>query len=84
MDVVGLIDGEKVQVVNNNNGECLEMYVIEGEWGFGVICFNGVVVWWVQVGDIVIIIVYVWMLEEEVKVYQLKVVFLIDDNWLLG
>ncbi|KGE89190.1 aspartate 1-decarboxylase [Phaeodactylibacter xiamenensis] len=84
MDAAGLIDGEKVQVVNNNNGERLETYVIEGERGSGVICLNGAAARRAQVGDTVIIIAYAWMSEEEAKAYQPKVVFPTDDNRLPG
>ena len=56
MDAANLIEGEKVQVVNNNNGERLETYVIKGERGSGVICLNGAAARKVQPGDIVIII----------------------------
>jgi aspartate 1-decarboxylase len=84
MDAAGLIDGEKVQVVNNNNGERLETYVIEGERGSGVICLNGAAARRAQVGDTVIIIAYAWMSEEEAKAYQPKVVFPADDNRLPG
>lgn len=82
MDAAGLMDGEKVQVVNNNNGERLETYVIEGERGSGVICLNGAAARRAQVGDTVIIIAYAWMSEEEAKAYAPKVVFPDDNNRL--
>lgn len=80
MDAAGLLDGEKVQVVNNNNGERLETYVIEGERGSGVICLNGAAARRAQVGDTVIIIAYAWMSEEEARAYKPKVVFPDESN----
>ena len=58
MDAANLIAGEKVQIVNNNNGERLETYIIKGERGSGCICLNGAAARKVQVGDICIIISY--------------------------
>ncbi len=80
MDAAGLIDGEKVQVVNNNNGERLETYVITGERGSGVICLNGAAARRAQVGDTVIIIAYAWMEEAEARAFEPKVVFPDEDN----
>ncbi|TXB67920.1 aspartate 1-decarboxylase [Phaeodactylibacter luteus] len=82
MEAAGLIDGEKVQVVNNNNGERLETYVITGERGSGVICLNGAAARRAQVGDTVIIIAYAWMEEAEARAFQPKVVFPVDGNLL--
>lgn len=82
MEAAGLIDGEKVQVVNNNNGERLETYVITGERGSGVICLNGAAARRAQVGDTVIIIAYAWMEEDEARAFQPKVVFPVDGNLL--
>ena len=75
MDAAGLIAGEKVQVVNNNNGERLETYVIRGERGSGCICLNGAAARKVQVGDVVIIISYATMDFEEAKTLRPRVVF---------
>lgn len=75
MDAAGMIAGEKVQVVNNNNGERLETYIIRGERGSGCICLNGAAARRVQVGDTVIIISYALMDFEEAKTFQPKVVF---------
>ena len=58
MDAANLIEGEKVQIVNVNNGERLDTYVIEGEFNSGEVCMNGPAARKVQVGDIVIIISY--------------------------
>ncbi|MCO6477468.1 MAG: aspartate 1-decarboxylase [Phaeodactylibacter sp.] len=82
MDAAGLIDGEKVQVVNNNNGERLETYVIPGERGSGTICLNGAAARRAQVGDILIIISYGLMTVEEAKAFQPMVVFPDENNRL--
>ena len=70
MDAANIIEGERVQIVNNNNGERIETYVISGERGSGVICLNGAAARRVQVGDVVIIISYALMSIEEAKKYQ--------------
>ena len=75
MDAANLIAGEKVQIVNNNNGERLETYVIKGERGTGCICLNGAAARKVQVGDICIIISYAMMDFEEAKTFMPTVVF---------
>ena len=75
MDAAGMIAGEKVQEVDNNNGERLETYVIRGERGSGCICLNGAAARKVQVGDTLIIISYALMDFEEAKTFQPRVVF---------
>ena len=75
MDAVGLIAGERVYIVNNNNGERFDTYVIKGERGSGCICLNGAAARKVQVGDTVIIMSYALMDFEEAKTFQPKVVF---------
>lgn len=75
MDAAGLIAGEKVQIVNNNNGERLETYVIRGERGSGCVCLNGAAARKCIVGDTVIIISYAMMDFEEAKTFKPKVVF---------
>ena len=75
MDAVGLIAGERVYVVNNNNGERFDTYVIKGERGSGCICLNGAAARKVQVGDIVIIMSYALMDFEEAKTFTPKVAF---------
>lgn len=74
-DAAGMIAGEKVQVVNNNNGERFETYIIKGERGSGCVCLNGAAARRVQVGDTVIIISYALMDFEEAKTFTPKVVF---------
>lgn len=75
MDAANIIAGEKVQIVDNNNGERLETYVIEGPAGSGCICINGAAARKVAVGDVVIIISYGIMDFEEAKVFKPSVVF---------
>lgn len=75
MDAANLIAGEKVQIVDNNNGERFETYIIKGERGSGCICLNGAAARKVQVGDIVIIIAYALMDFEAAKTFVPKVVF---------
>jgi aspartate 1-decarboxylase len=75
MDAANLIENEKVHVVNINNGERLETYVITGERGSGVICMNGAAARKVQVGDIVLIISYASMDFEEAKTFEPKLIF---------
>jgi aspartate 1-decarboxylase len=75
MDAAGLIAGEKVQIVNNNNGERLETYVIRGERGSGCVCLNGAAARKCIVGDTVIIISYAMMDFEEAKTFKPKVIF---------
>lgn len=75
MDAAGMIAGEKVQIVNNNNGERFETYIIKGERGSGCICLNGAAARKVQVGDVCIIISYAWMDFEEAKAFRPRVVF---------
>lgn len=75
MDAANLIEGEKVQIVNNNNGERLETYVIKGVRGSGMICLNGAAARKVQPGDIIIIMAYAWMNAEEAKIFKPAIVF---------
>ena len=75
MDAANLIANEKVQVVNNNNGERFETYVIKGERGTGTICLNGAAARKVHKGDVVIIMSYALMDFEEAKTFQPAIVF---------
>ncbi len=75
MDAANLIVGEKVHVVDNNNGERFVTYVIKGERGSGCICLNGASARKVQVGDVVIIMSYAGMDFEEAKTFRPAVVF---------
>ena len=82
MDAANLIENEKVQVVNINNGERLETYVIKGERGTGTICLNGPAARKAQVGDVVIIISYASMEIEEAKKFKPTLVFPDPNNKL--
>lgn len=75
MDAANLIANEKVQVVNLNNGERIETYIIKGERGKGTICLNGPAARKFQVDDIVIIISYAQMEFEEAKTFEPWVIF---------
>jgi aspartate 1-decarboxylase len=75
MNAANLIAGEKVHIVNNNNGERIETYVITGERGSGVVCLNGAAARKFQPGDIVIIMSYALMDFEEAKQFKPTVVF---------
>ena len=75
IDAANLIVGEKVQVVNINNGERLETYVIEGKAGSGEVTLNGPAARKVQKGDVVIVISYAQMEFEKAKVFKLTLVF---------
>ena len=75
LDAAGMIAGEKVQIVDNNNGERLETYIIKGQRGSGCICLNGAAARKVQVGDELIIISYALMDFEEAKSFKPTVVF---------
>jgi len=82
MEAANLIEGEKVHVVNVNNGERLETYVIPGERNKGTICLNGPAARKAQVGDIVIIISYASMELEEARKFKPMMVFPTPDNKL--
>lgn len=75
MDAAHVIENEKVQIVNINNGERLETYIIKGERGTGMVCLNGPAARKVQVGDIIIIISYAHMDFEEAKSYKPTLIF---------
>jgi aspartate 1-decarboxylase len=75
MDAANIIANEKVAIVNNNNGERFETYVIKGERGSGQICLNGAAARKAQPGDIVIIMSYAYMDFEEAKTFKPSIVF---------
>ena len=81
MDAANLIAGEKVQIMDNDNGERFETYVIKGERGSGCICLNGAAARRVVVGDTIIIVSYALMDFEEAKTFQPSVVF--PENYRL-
>lgn len=80
MDAAGIIEYEKVQIADVDNGERLETYVIAGEAGSGVICLNGAAARCVSTGDKVIIMAYAQVTPEEVQSFKPKVVFVDDAN----
>ncbi len=75
MDAANLIANEKVSIVDNNNGERFDTYIIKGERGSGVICLNGAAARKVQPGDIIIIMSYALMDFEEAKSFKPAVIF---------
>lgn len=75
MDAAGLIENEKVHVLNINNGERLETYVIKGSRASGEICLNGAAARKVIVGDVIIIMSFVFMDPEEAKSFTPKIIF---------
>lgn len=75
IEAAGIFPGERVYIVDNNNGERFDTYVIEGEPGSGVICLNGAAARKVQPGDIVIIMSYAMVPIEEAPAFKPKVIF---------
>jgi aspartate 1-decarboxylase len=75
MEAANMIEGEKVQVLNCNNGERLETYIITGERGSGVVCLNGPAARKVQTGDIVIVCSYAQLEFEKAKTFKPWIVF---------
>ena len=82
MDAAHLFENEKVQIVDNNNGVRLETYVIRGERGSGVIALNGAAARLVEVGDVLIIMSYAMMTEEEARAYKPVAIFPNEQNRL--
>ncbi|WP_139489131.1 aspartate 1-decarboxylase [Brevibacillus dissolubilis] len=80
LDALDLLPNEKVQIVNNNNGARFETYIIEGAPGSGVICLNGAAARLVQPGDVVIIINYAMMSDEEARKHVPKVAIMGENN----
>lgn len=83
MEASNIIEGEKVQIVNLNNGERLETYVIKGDRKSGTICLNGPAARKVAVGDVVIIISYATMDFEEAKSFKPTMIFPDENNQLV-
>lgn len=82
LEAANMIEGEKVQIVNINNGERIETYIITGERGSGMICLNGPAARRAQVGDVLIIISYAMMPFEEAKKFKPTVIFPDSSNKL--
>ena len=83
IDAAKLIVNEKVAIVNNNNGERFETYVIPGKRGTGIVCLNGAAARKVQKGDIIIIMSYALMTPEEASNFEPTIVNLTDSTNLL-
>jgi aspartate 1-decarboxylase len=75
LDATGMVEGQHVQIVNNNNGERFETYIIRGERGSGIIGLNGAAARRVQVGDVVIIMTFAWLTPDEARTFKPKAVF---------
>lgn len=75
LDAAGILVGEKVQVVNNNNGERIDTYTIAGERGSGIVCLNGAAARKFMVDDIILVIAYATMTPEEAKQFTPTVIF---------
>ncbi|MBV1887918.1 MAG: aspartate 1-decarboxylase [Urechidicola sp.] len=84
MDAANIVEGEKVQIVNNNNGERLETYAIPGKRNSGEITLNGAAARKVAVGDVLILITYGILELEEAKNFKPSLVFPNEDNNLLN
>ena len=85
LDAAGILEGQRVWIVNNNNGERFDTYTIAGERGSGVVCLNGAAARKAQPGDIIIIMTYAMMTPEEARVHEPTVIFPDSDtNRLLG
>jgi aspartate 1-decarboxylase len=80
LDEVGMLANEKVHVVNNNNGARFETYIIAGERGSGVICVNGAAARLVQRGDIVIILTYGYVMDEQARSHKPTVAIMGENN----
>ena len=83
MDIVGILPNEKVQIVNNNNGARFETYVIKGKRGSGMICLNGAAARLVHTDDIIIIISYIQIHEDDVKKHKPTVAVMDENNRIL-
>ena len=83
LDAAGILPGEKVQVVNINNGSRFETYTLEGPANSGVVCVNGAAARLVQTEDKIIVIAYCWLEAEEAKAHHPTVVFVDDHNAII-
>jgi aspartate 1-decarboxylase len=83
LDEVDMLPNEKVQIVNNNNGARFETYIIPGERGSGTVCLNGAAARLVQKGDVVIILNYTMITEEEARNHQPTVAIMDENNRII-
>lgn len=80
LDAVGMLPNEKVHIVNNNNGARFETYIISGKRGSGVICVNGAAARLVQKGDIVIILSYAYIMNDNARDHKPTVAIMGESN----
>ncbi len=83
LDAVDMVPNEKVQIVNNNNGARFETYIIAGKRGSGVICVNGAAARLVQEGDVIIIISYALVANEEITNFTPRVAIMNEKNQIV-
>ncbi|WP_261129094.1 aspartate 1-decarboxylase [Bacillus sp. Marseille-Q3570] len=83
LDAVDMLPNEKVQIVNNNNGARFETYIIAGGRGSGTICLNGAAARLVQTGDVIIILNYVMVTEEEARSHKPAVAIMDENNKII-
>jgi len=83
MNAADILPGERVQILNINNGHRVETYCIEGEPGSGTICMNGAAARWANVGDRVIIISYAMMEDAKAREHKIKVIHVDEENTIL-
>ncbi|MCL7745943.1 aspartate 1-decarboxylase [Halalkalibacter alkaliphilus] len=83
MDAVDILENEKVQIVNNNNGQRFETYVIKGPRGSNVFCLNGAAARLVHEGDVIIVISYAQVAEEKVRDHEPKVAIMNENNQIV-
>ncbi|MEM0997506.1 MAG: aspartate 1-decarboxylase [Bacteroidota bacterium] len=84
LDATGMLTNQRVQIVNVNNGERLETYIIPGQRGSGVICLNGPAARRVEIGDLVVIIAYAQMTPEEAQTHQPVVIHVDEENRIIN
>tara|TARA_B100000315_G_scaffold227133_1_gene234646 strand:+ start:426 stop:791 length:366 start_codon:yes stop_codon:yes gene_type:complete len=84
MDAVGLKEYEKIQILDITNGSRLETYIIKGERGSGQVCINGAAAHLIHAGDIVIIVSYCQLSNEEALIHQPTIVYVDSDNRILS
>lgn len=75
LDAANILEGERVFIVNNNNGERFDTYTISGKRGSGVVCLNGAAARKVQPGDVIIVMAYAHMTPEEAKEFKPSIIF---------
>jgi len=84
LDAAGLMEYEKVQILNITNGNRLETYIIRGKRGSGQVCINGAAAHLIHEGDLVIVVAYCQLSDEESKYHQPQIVYVDADNRILS